>query len=204
MSLTLVAAPAAEPVSLAEAKAHCRVTSPDEDGLIGGYLMAARVHAEGYTRRAFVTQSWDLALDGCWPRQVSAGSGRSCYRIELPKAPVQSVTSIKYTDMAGALQTLAADQYRVARINQERAEAYVEPAYGIAWPGVRQQSETIVVRFVCGYEPELNPFPDPLRQAILLLVGHWYENREAVNVGNIVNEMPLAVEALLFPYRLFY
>lgn len=206
MGLTLVTPPAAEPVSLAEAKAHCRITHPDEDGLIAGYLMAARAHAEVYTRRAFVTQTWDLKLDDGWPRQIRASTtARSCaYRVDLPKAPAQSITSISYVDTDGTLQTLAADQYRLLRANQERDEAAVEPAYGVTWPSVRQQGETITVRFVCGYDAVLNPFPEPIRQAILLLVQHWNENREAVVIGTIVNELPLAVESLLFPYRLFY
>ncbi|WP_437891132.1 head-tail connector protein [Phytobacter sp. V91] len=37
--------------------------------------------------------------------------------------------------------------------------------------------------------------------ALLLLSGHWYENREQVNVGNIVTSFPFGFESLLEPYR---
>lgn len=190
MGLSLVTAPALEPVSLAEAKAHCRIDTSDEDALLAGYILAARHHCETYLRRALMTQTWDFLLDTDWP---------DC--IELPKPPLQSVTSITYYDSAGALQTLATDQYRVSI---KRNEGAIEPAYSVTWPTVRDQSDTIVVRFVCGYGSNPGDVPEQIRQAMLLLIGHWYNNRETVNIGNIVNEMPFAADALLFPFRVFY
>ena len=205
MGLTVVTGPASEPVSLAELKTHCRQPQTYEDGLLAGYLLAARTHVETYLRRALVTQTWDYTLDD-WPTYSYRINGlvRQGYRIILPKPPAQSITSINYVDTSGATQVLAADQYRVLDINQERGEAYVEQAYGVTWPSIREQAQAVTVRFVCGYDNAVNPFPDSIRQAILLLAGGWAENREAVNVGNIVNEMPFGVEALLFPYRIFY
>ena len=206
MGLTLVTSPASDPISLAEAKAHCRITGSDEDGLLAGYLLAARQFCETYLRRGFSTQTWDHTLDDGWPC-IPVGTRnyqRVDHRIMLPKPPMQSVTSVKYIDTSGVEQTLAADQYRVLNANQERGEGFIEPAYGVTWPTVRQQSQAITVRFVCGYESALNPFPEPIRQGMLLLIGHWFETRETVNIGNIVNELPFATEALLFPYRVFY
>lgn len=187
MGLIVTDPPTAEPISLAEAKAHCRVYGADDDGLLAGYIMAARAHAEVYTRRALMTQTLALTIDGGWPDD----------QIVLPKPPLQSVTSITYVDATGAVQTLAADQYRV---DTTAHEGFIERAYGVSWPSVRRQSRTIVVTYVAGY----TQIPEPIRQAMLLLIGHFYENREAVNVGNIVTEFPLGVDALLFPYRVFY
>jgi uncharacterized phiE125 gp8 family phage protein len=203
VGLNLVTAPTSDPISLAEAKAHCRVTTLDEDGLIAGYILAAREMAETYTRRAFTTQTWDFTIDCDWPQAVDREVYRTQDRIVLPKPPVQSVTSVSYTDLDGNEQTLATNQYRVLRLNQERSEAFIDPAYGVVWPSVRRQAETIRVRFVCGYSAE-NPLPESIRHAMLLIIAHFYEHREAVNVGNIVNELPMGVEALLFPYRVFY
>jgi len=210
MGLSLFSAPTDEPVSLIEAKQHCRIDSTDDDGLLAGYILAARSWAEDYTRRAFMTQTWDYRIDASiasgesvsgWP-EVKVGS--ACYqRIHLPKPPLISVTSITYVDSNGVSQTLAADQYLV---NAYSIEGIIDPAYGVTWPSVRRQMNAITVRFVCGYgaNPGTGQELDRIRQAILLTVGHWYENRESVNVGNIVTEVPQAAEMLLFPLRVFY
>lgn len=199
MGLTLITAPAAEPVSLAEAKAHCRIDDSDSDGLLAGYVLAARQWAEVYTRRALLSQTWDLSIDRDWPEELVDGEWLP--RIVLPKPPLQSVTSITYVDTAGTTQTLAADQYRV---NTTEMEGVIEPAYGVSWPSVRDQSRTILVRFVCGYGTSPGAIPEPIRQAILLTAGHWVENRESVVIGTIATEVPQAAEMLLFPYRVFY
>ena len=187
MGLTVVTPPTADPVSLAEAKAHCRIYGTEEDGLLAGYIMAARTHAETYLDRALATQTLQFTIDGGWP----------CDRITLPRPPLQSVTSITYSDTNGATQTLAADQYRV---DTTAHQGVIERAYGVTWPAVRDQARTIVVTYVAGY----TQIPEPIRAAVLLLVGHFYENREAVIVGQSPSELPMGVESLLFPYRVFY
>src|SRR5688572_5645345 len=103
MALTLVTPPVEEPVELDQAKLHLRETEDAEDELIEGLVLAARQHVETDTARALITQTWDLTVDslGC--------------QIELPKPPVQSVTSVKYLDSEGVEQTLPTDQYRVVK-----------------------------------------------------------------------------------------
>lgn len=204
MGLNLVTPPASDPISLAEAKSHCRITGTEEDGVLAGYILAARMHAETYLRRCFVNQTWDFAIDSDWPQDMSRDCGYVRDRIVLPKPPVQSVTSIQYVDVNGITQTLDTDQYRTMNLNQERAEAFIDPAYGAIWPAVRRQAQAITVRFVCGYHPTMNSFPEPIRQAMLLLIGGWYEHREHIVVGQAPSELPMGVEALLFPYRVFY
>lgn len=200
MAETLVTPPAADPISLAEAKAHCRVFIDDDDGLLAGYILAARSHLEGETRRAFLTQTWELTLDYGWPRERVCGVVRP--RIVLPRPPVQSVASIKYIDSSGADQTLAADRYKLAKAGT--GEWFIEPAYGVTWPSVRNEMAAITVRFVAGYGgATTGNLPEPLRQAMLLLVGHFNENREAVAAGTLT-ELPLAVASLVFPFRVFY
>lgn len=187
MSVTLITGPTREPVSLAEARAHCRVDANDEDGLIAGYLLAARQHVETYTRRALLTQTWDQSAD-------DLGS-----EIVLLRPPVQSVTSVKYLDSAGVEQTLAPSQYRL--VKRGTGEFVVVPAYGVTWPAVQAVESAVTVRFVAGYLPEA--VPEPLRQAILLLVGHWYEHREAVDARGSAAEVPMAFDPLVFPFRAF-
>lgn len=199
MATRLITPPTADPLTLLEVKAHCRVDI-DDDGLIAGYLLAARVHIENETRRAFMTQTWELTIDDRWPAERVNGSWR--HRVVLPRPPMLSVESITYVDQLGATQTLAVDQYLAAKSDTD--EWVIRPAYGVNWPGVREQMAAITITFVAGYGANPSDVPEPLRQAMLLLVGHMYENREAINVGNIVTELPLAVQSLMFPYRVFY
>lgn len=194
MGLTLVTGPTAEPVSLAEAKAHLRVTHADEDGLIATYLMSARASAENYTRRALAVQTFDQSFDYDWPDNACL-YGRT--RLVLLRSPLVSVTSVTYIDTAGATQTLNPLQYQV---DLTEIEGRIEPAYNVTWPSVRDQMAAVVVRYVAGY----SQIPEPVRSAILLTLGHLYKNRESVMSGPVPNELPLGAEHLLFPYRVFY
>ena len=52
-------------------------------------------------------------------------------------------------------------------------------------------------------EPDQMGLTPDVEQAILLLVGHWYANREAVVIGTISSAVPLAVDRLLWPRKRF-
>lgn len=188
MSLTLVTAPTQDPVSLAEARAQCKVDVSDDDALIVGYLLAARQYVEIYTRRALITQTWDQVAD-------ELGS-----EIVLCKPPVQSVTSVKYLDEAGTEQTLASNQYRL--ISRDTGEAVIVPAYGVTWPTPQAVERAVTVRFVAGYGSGPSAMPETIRQAILLMVAHWYKNRETTAAQDL-KEIPMGAESLLFPHRAF-
>jgi uncharacterized phiE125 gp8 family phage protein len=114
MAIVLVTAPVVEPVSRAEAKVHCRIDADmtDDDTLVDGYITAARQWVEERTRRALITQTWDLWQDG-WPDGDT---------FTLPMAPLQSVTHIKYVDEDDATATWAASNYVV--------DTYSEPGRG--------------------------------------------------------------------------
>lgn len=51
--------------------------------------------------------------------------------------------------------------------------------------------------------PEQMGFTPDVEQAVLLLVGHWYANREAVVIGTISSAVPMAVDRLLWPRKRF-
>lgn len=187
MALELVTGPTTEPVTLTEAKAHLRLDIADDDGLLAGYLMAARHFIETQTKRDLVTKTWDYSIDYRWPRKY-----HGWHMIRLPLNPVQSVTSVTYVDDSGATQTLASDQYIVSANDSYSS---IVPAYDVSWPTVRCVPSAVTVRFVSGY---VNCPPD-LKVAVLLMAGHLYENREAVS-GKAMSEMPLSVDALVSPY----
>lgn len=186
MSLSLVIGPTAEPVSLAEAKRQMRVEGTDEDAHITGLITAARAWAEEYTGRQLMPATWRLTLD------------RFPKAIRLPKAPLTSVSSIKYTDSAGAEQTWTSSEYQVDAASEP---ARIVPAYGEIYPTVRSELATVRVEYIAGYA-DADTVPQPIKHGILLLVAELFERREHAIVGAVINNVPMGVEALLGPYRI--
>lgn len=188
MGKTLYTAPAAEPVTLAEAKLHCKVDTTDDDTLVTSLITAARLQAEHQTGRVLVTQTWDVTLDE-FPDDS----------IELPCPPLQSVTSITYLDAAGASQTLASTEYQVI-INE--LVGRIVPAYGKSWPVTLAQPAAITVRLVAGYGLAA-AVPAGIKAWMLIAIATLYAQREALIVGTITSELPREFYAgLLDPYRL--
>jgi uncharacterized phiE125 gp8 family phage protein len=121
---------------------------------------------------------------GIWPRR----------RILLERPPLQSVVSITYVDTTGATQTLDPSQYQVGAYKKLGA---IEEAYSCTWPAVRCQMDAISVQYTAGYAGNI---PETIRQAILLLAGHFYENRSATVISATrmsVSELPIGIDALL-------
>jgi uncharacterized phiE125 gp8 family phage protein len=189
MGLVLITPPAEEPVSLAEAKLHLRVDVSDDDALINGLIQAARERAEDILRRALITQTWELTLD-----QFPSGD-----EIELPFPPLQSVASIKYTNSNGDESVFSSDDYIVDTAEEP---GKVVLAYGSTWPSVTlYPTGAVAVRYVAGYG-EAADVPQTFKQAMLLMAGEWYENRENATQPRQA-EIPLAAKNLLWPRRVF-
>lgn len=187
MRLRLITPPTVEPITLSTAKDHLRVTHDLEDDLINGLIMSARDLCERETGRALMPQTWELALSGF--DDV----------MDLSIAPIISITSVKYTDSAGAEQTFPVTEYVLDNAGQYIAA--VALASGKSWPTVHAGINTVRIRFQAGYADAAS-VPPALKQWMLLQISHWYRNRESVNVGNIVSEMPFACN-LLNAYRIY-
>ena len=187
-ALTRVTGPAKEPLTLEEAKAHLRVQNAAGDALIGRLIKAARHWAETYTARALITQTWELGLD-----RFPVGE------IEVPRPPLKSVESITYIDSVGGTQVLAAGKYRV---DADSEPGRITPVQGGAWPTTRAVTTAVTVRFTAGYGAAGSHVPEDIRQAMLLLVGSFYEHREDIVVGETAVRLPRGAEALLNPYRM--
>lgn len=187
MALKLIIPPATEPVTTAEAKSHLRIDGIDEDDVIEGFIVAAREDCEDFQNRAFITQTWELTLD-CWPR----------FPLKLPKAPLISVSSIKYFDTENVETTLDASNYFVD-IDSEPGR--VDLGYNICLPTtVLRPINAVKIQYVCGYGA-VDDVPKAVKQAILLMVGHFYENREATS-DKKMEELPMAVCSLLWKNRI--
>jgi uncharacterized phiE125 gp8 family phage protein len=192
MVIKQTVAPASEPVSLVEAKLHLRVDISDDDAYITGLITAARIYFEATARRALISQTWRLSLDA-WPCSDE---------IALPRPPLQSVTSIIYKDDVGAQTTLASASYIV---DTDSEPGRVVLAYGESWPsGVLYPANPIQITYVAGYGDEGSDVPEQVRQAIKLLVSHWYENREPVVAsGAVPKAIPLGVDSLIWLNRAY-
>lgn len=191
-ALKLVTAPATEPVTTAEAKLHLRVDISTDDTHIDNLVSAARQHVEAWLCRALITQTWDYKL-------ASLPSSRY---IELPLAPLVSVTSVTYVPDGGNSTTFSSSYYAV---DADAEPGRVDLVSTADWPSdALRPGLPITVRFVAGYG-SASAVPKAIKQAILLLVGHWYENREAIAIAKVGKfmDLPLAVEALLTPYRMW-
>lgn len=186
MSINLVrtADPVSEPVSLAEAKRHLRVIHEDEDSLIRGLIRAAREFCEEWNNRTYLTTTWQDVFSK-WP------SGRE---IELQRPPLQSVTSITYRDTDDAEQTLAPSIYTVST---NRTPGVVRLNKNESWPSLScDHPEPVVVTFVAGGTTRAS-VNHKVKQAILLLVGHWFMNRESITSRGTTKEVEQGVQALL-------
>jgi uncharacterized phiE125 gp8 family phage protein len=174
-----------EPLSLTEVKLHLRLTSDLEDALLLLYMQAAREEVERVTRRQLMTATWTLSLDSF-----------TCNIIKLPRAPLQSVTSITYLDTDGDSQTLATTVYGVDTLS-EPGRVYLKT--GQSWPSTYDQLNAITITYVAGWATYAQ-VPSPLKRLILLLVGHMYEHREA-SVEKALALIPEGVERLAWLYR---
>ncbi len=184
MRLELVTAPAAEPLLLADAKLHLRVSGNSEDVLITRLLKVARRKVEAHTRRVLIEQTWRLFRDDfCRPIVL----------IDL--SPVKSIAQVKYVDASGALVVLAPTVYQLIK----EAPARLELAYDQDWPTLRGDREGVQIDAVCGYGVDGSAVPDEFLQAMLLIVGHLYEHREDVSDFQLY-EIPSNAADLLSPY----
>lgn len=187
-TLNQVTAPTVEPITLAYAKQHLRVDDTADDSYITALIVAARLYAEKQTKRALITQTWDMRID-----QFSYFSRRE---IIVPLPPLQSVTYIQYVDTAQATQTLATSVY-VVDIYQKPARIY--PAFAQYWPATLPLQNSVTIRFIAGYGADGSFVPMTIIQGMLLLISHWYENREPIIAERGVTpaEIPMTVDALL-------
>ena len=183
----LIAAPTETPISVAEVRANSIVEDPAQEAFLTALIAAATGHLDGWTGilgRCLCTQTWRQDYT-CFMRNM-----------RLPLVPVASVTSVKYYDAAGDEQTYAAS---TSVLLEDELGAYVRFKDEAVFPAVRSLEPAVNITYVAGTAAAA--VPASIKQAMLLLVGHWNENRESVNIGNIVNAIPMAFDALIAPHR---
>src|SRR5580765_1769532 len=201
--------PAVEPITLEDAYMHLRLTTsgsppshPEDRWLTMFGIPSARLHCENWLERSLALQTIELSLS----RFPGSDPNDLTNYIELPMGPVAGLDTFSYVaDAGGELVSPPLDGFGISG---------TDPAvlYADTWPTVKAGVPGAVrVRYVAGYSPAnssplLTPeLPAVIKIAMLLMLGHLYEYREATTAGDIgstlPHELPLGVAALLEPYR---
>ena len=196
-SLVCTVEPATEPIAYADAALYLKVDSTDDQAEVERLIKVARRMVEDFTGRALITSTWKLTTDK-WPcahEKLGTWEGRV---IALDRSPLATVEFVKYYPASGASQaTLSSGTYHVL----------TGPTPGLvvlksdqSWPDLYDQPDAVEITFTAGVATaaELSP---ALLQAVYLVLAHLYENRTPVNIGNIVNEIPMSAKHLLESYR---
>jgi len=179
-----VTAPTEQPVTVADAKRHLRVEHSADDLLIQRLIetAVAFVDVKGALGKAMITQTW------------SEWFAPNPSEIILSLGPVQSVSSISYYDTDNALQTATLSNFYVLGPS---TRTVIKPKSGYTWPTTFTRDDAIKVQYVIGYGDSFTDVPSTVRHAILMLVSHYYENRENELIGTISKTIPFGFEALI-------
>ena len=182
-------------MTLAEAKAHCRVDATTDDAYIATLIQTGREWVESYLDRQLIHAELEMSLEE-FPE--------SDEEVDLPRPPMavaadKTAVSVTYTLSTQATASLASNTFRMDRY---ATPGRIYPLYGQNWPADRLEDENAIqVRWWAGYGGSGTDVPAPIRHAILMLVGYWYDNRSAVLVGSISKEIEFAVSSLLDSQR---
>lgn len=183
MSLVRLTPPTTEPLSLVDAKLFLRVDTDADDTLIAALIGAARAHVETRTGTAIGAQSWRMIRDG-WPLAPL---------VQAPIHPLRSIEAVRIYAADGTATTLSPAGFAII----DGGAAILVPA-AAPWPG--RSHGGIEIDVTVGYGTGGQSLPEPLMQAIRLILAHWYDNRVPVS-DTATREVPHSVEALLAPWR---
>lgn len=178
-------------MTLAEAKAHCRIDTSTDDAYVGTLITAAREWVEAYLDRSLVNTQWVMRLDK-FPDDGTMD-------VDLPRPPMvasgtATAVSVTFTSESGTTSTYSTASYRVDRA---ATPGSVKTLYGNAWPPHLMDDNSISITWWGGYGATGSSVPAAIRHAILMLVAYWYDNRSTVVVGSTSKPLEFAVESLL-------
>ena len=188
-SVTRATGPAVEPLTVAEAKLHLRVDISDDDAYIGTLITAAREWVESYLDRTLITTQLILRAAEFPTEELELA------RPPMATAGTATAVVITYTLADTTTATLSTALYRVDRTT---TPGNVAPIINGTWPSdVIEDANAVAVTYWAGYGPTSASVPATIRHAMLMLIGHWYEQRSAVLTATISKPLEFAVESLL-------
>jgi hypothetical protein len=203
MNIVRTAAPTTWALDIPTVQAHLRLADTTQNSYLQLLIQRAQNAVENRIGIAITEQEWRLSLDEfpgindvrilpayptmygfpqvygfpmdfgfAQPRTIA---GPSSGRIELPRPPLIEIEDITYVDQNGIATELDASLYQV---DADGWPARLFPPAVGNWPSVQQGvANGLQITYTCGFaDPTL--IPDVVPQAMLLLIGYWYENRE--------------------------
>lgn len=184
MSTIVTVAPTVEPIGIDDVKNHLNLLNNDHDQYLSTLIVAARRLCETHTHQTAIATTFETSFDGL----------PSCGELVLDAPPLQSVTSIYYTNSDGVSTLLATSEYV---LKTDSLPGKILRAYEKTWPIVRTQgvARPVIVTHVSGYATA-DDVPQEFKQAMLLMIGHWWMVRESVAMVNF-SEVPMSAKALL-------
>lgn len=187
-AVELVDAPLTTPITLSEVKSQLRVESSDDDIILARLINVAIAYTDvrGALGQAMITQKWGQWLAPNPPQ-----------RVDIMLKPLQSVTAIKYYDENGDLQDDDVNNYEV--YGTENA-ASIGPKDNFSWPTTQNRHDAIKIEYEIGYGDAASDVPDTIRHAMMLLIGHWYDNREQTQMDELSN-IPFGFVELMNMHR---
>jgi uncharacterized phiE125 gp8 family phage protein len=185
--MKVITPPAVEPVSLAEVKQQIGIPDTDtlSDALISRRIIEARSWAENYTGRALITQTREIRWD--------------CFVDEHECPSALTVVSVKYIDSDGAEQTVSSSDYV---LDTYTFIPHVRAAYAASWPSVRAERNAVRIQFAAGYGATPSTVPLLIKEALILLVGHWMNHQPQNEGGVTISRVPFAVRDMLDIFKL--
>ena len=183
--MKVITAPLLEPISLAEVKDQLGIDDTRSDGLLSRRITQARSWAEEYTGRAFITQTREIRWD--------------CFVDEHECPSALTVVSVKYIDTNGVEQTVSSTDYT---LDTYAFLPFVRSAYGVSWPSTRYERNAVRIQFTAGYGPTAEDVPALIKEALILLVGHWTNNQPQQENGITLSRIPYAVRDMLDTVKL--
>lgn len=225
MAAQLITPPAQEPVTLSEAKAHLRLETALDDDYITALIQSARQYTEQICWRGLVTQTWELVLESfagedtleLGTKMRRLGGGQNAFAelprgnlsssgylpwIELPKGNLGAVSSIKYTDVNGVIQTLSPSVYTVDAVD---TPGRVRVASNQFWPATLwPQWDAVRIQYTVGwgFVGGVWQGPLPLKHALLLLISQLYEHRSPEVLARALVQIQFSYDTLIAPFRL--
>ena len=187
MGIKVITPPSVEPITLTEAKVSLSIDDDIDNADITRGIAAARKKAEKYMGRSLITQTLELALDH-FPDDI-----------ELPRSPVQSISSIKYLDSDGVEQTFSNTKYALDNYSHRH---WALLAAGESWPSTYDAANAVKVRYVAGYGNAGSDVDEDIIEAMLKLIGHWVRFQAQAESGIGPTRIPMQFHELLDDYRI--
>ena len=176
MPENLVAGSTGQPIQLSDIKEHLAIDFDEDDSRILNLVESAADYIEQQTSLALMPQTWEEVMP-CFPYYSKA--------IELPRAPLSSVTSVTYYDASNVSTVWSSTNYYTQTAYKVPGKIYSKSSF----PATYDRPDAVTIRYVAGYS--LQNAPKKALQVLRLLVGHWNENREGTK------EVPVEIQRMI-------